>query len=229
MIKSSRSATIFIFDLFMLYGSFLGVFVHYNGFIPVSLRAIMLMLFVGVTWFIIAFNSSAISINSDFRILSTLKGLVIAYSVLSVSVIMAVAVFGNFAPNNKLILWPLFIGMCLSMGIRLFSLVCARHLLTEGYQQKHVLLIGGGRVAEKVINEILSKKHLGYRLHGVLADRYHESLPKGLYLGKHDRLSEIVRSGQVDEVIVALSMKMEKEILTKVPEKRDYILHRALF
>lgn len=62
MIKNHKSATFFILDLFILYGSFLGVFVHYNGFIPVSLGAIMLMLFVGVAWFIITFNSSAISI-----------------------------------------------------------------------------------------------------------------------------------------------------------------------
>ena len=86
MITKSRSATFFILDLFILYASFLGVFVLYNGFISVSLGAIMLMLFVGVAWFIIAFNSSATSIGSDFRILSTLKDMVIAYSVLSVSV-----------------------------------------------------------------------------------------------------------------------------------------------
>ena len=64
-----------------------------------------------------------------------------------------------------------------------------------------------------MIDEILSKRHLGYRLHGVLADRYHESLPKGLWLGKHDRLREIIRSGQVHEVIVALPMKREDEIV----------------
>ena len=59
-------------------------------------------------------------------------------------------------------------------------------------------------------------RHLGYRLHGILADRYHESLPKGLCLGKHERLREIIRSGQVDEVIVALPMKKEEEIMDMV-------------
>ena len=213
MITKSKSTTIFVLDLFIIYGSFLVVFVLYNGFVPVSLRAIMLMLFVGVAWFIVAFNSSAISINSDLRILSTLKDIVVAYSVLSVSVIMAVAIFGEFAPSNKLILWPLFIGLCFSATIRFFALVCAKHLLTKGHHQKHILLIGGGRVAEKVINEILSKRHLGYSLHGALAGGCPESLPERLYLGKHDKLSEIVRSGQVDEVIVALPVKLENEIV----------------
>lgn len=213
MIKKSRSATIFIFDLLVLYASFLGVFVYYNGLIPVSFKANMLMLLVGFMWFIIAFNSSATSINIDSKILSTLKDTLIGYSVLSVSVIVAVAVFGEFAPNNKLILWPLFIALCLSMAIRFFSLVCAKHFVKEGYQQKHVLLVGGGRVAEKAINQILSSRHLGYRLYGVLADKYHESLPKGFYLGKQHRFCEIARAGQIDEVIVALPLSMEKEII----------------
>lgn len=213
MIKKSRSATIFIFDLLVLYASFLGVFVYYNGLIPVSFKANMLMLLVGFMWFIIAFNSSATSISIDSKILSTLKDTLVGYSVLSVSVIGTVAVFGEFAPNNKLILWPLFIALCLSMAIRFFSLVCAKHFVKEGYQQKHVLLVGGGRVAEKAINQILSSRHLGYRLYGVLADKYHESLPKGFYLGKQHRFCEIARAGQIDEVIVALPLSMEKEII----------------
>ena len=114
MITKSKSATIFILDLLILYFSFFIVFVHYNGFVPVSLRAILMMLFVAVAWFIIAFNSSAANMHPDFKILSTLKNVVAAYSVLTVSVIMVVAVFADFAPNNKLILWPLFLGLCLS-------------------------------------------------------------------------------------------------------------------
>ena len=137
----------------------------------------------------------------------------VAYSVLTVGVIMAVAIFGEFAPNNKLVLWPLFIGLCLSVILRFCVLVCAKFLIKKGYHQKQVLLVGGGSVAEKVIKEILSKRHLEYRLHGALADRCHESLPKRLYLGKHDRLSEIVGSGQVDEVIVAFPSKVENEVI----------------
>ena len=216
MITKSRSAAIFIFDLLVLYASFLGIFVYYNGLIPVSFKANMLMMLVGFMWFVIAFNSSTTSISIDSKILSTLKDTLIGYSVLSVSVIVAVAAFGNFGPNNKLILWPLFISLCLSMGIRFFCLVCAKHFVKEGYQQKHVLLVGGGRVAEKAINQILSSRHLGYRLYGVLADKYHESLPKGFYLGKQDRFCEIARAGPIDEVIVALPLRMEKEIMEVV-------------
>ncbi|MFV9645123.1 MAG: nucleoside-diphosphate sugar epimerase/dehydratase [Desulfobacterales bacterium] len=114
------------------------------------------------------------------------------------SVIGVVAVFGEFAPNNKLILWPLFLAVILSSLLRFFYLVILKYFVKHGYQQKSVLLIGGDRVAEKVMNKILSFPNLGYRLYGILADYYHDTLPKGLYLGKLDRFSEIVRSGVED-------------------------------
>ena len=70
-------------------------------------------------------------------------------------------------------------------------------------------------------NQILSSRNLGYRLYGFLADKYHESLPKKYYLGKLERFKEIVRSGEVDEVIIALPLKMEETIVDMV-EKCEY-------
>ena len=88
-------------------------------------------------------------------------------------------------------------GLILSSALRFFYLLSIKHLVKEGYQQKAILLIGGDRVAEKTMNQILSSRDLGYRLYGILADYYHETLPKGYYLGKLQRFSEIIRSGLV--------------------------------
>ena len=214
--KPSKSATIFIFDLVILYGSFFGVFVHYEGFVAISYKAHILMAFVALMWFIIAVNSSIVSMSTETRMSSIFKDTFLGYSLLSVGVIGIVSVFGNFAPNNKLILWPLLFGLCISSLMRFVFLVCARHFVKGGYQQKHVLLLGGGRVAEKAMNQIMRSRQLGYRLYGVLSDDYHETLPKGFYLGKLDRFSEIVRSGAVDEVIIALPLRLEKMIVEMV-------------
>ena len=216
MIKPTGSATIFIFDLLILYASFFGVFVHYQGFTAIPYKAIILMVFVGLMWFIIAVNSSVASLSIETRILSIFKDTLIGYSLLSVGVIGTVAVFGQFAPNNKLVLWPLAISLGIAILARFLCLVCAKHFVKGGYQQKHVLLLGGGRVAEKAMNQIMRSRQLGYRIYGVLSDDYHESLPKGFYLGKLDRFSEIVRSGAVDEVIIALPLRLEKMIVEMV-------------
>ena len=174
------------------------------------------MLFAAVMWFFIAVNSSVANLHIETGILTMIKEILVGYSLLSVGIIGVVAVFGNFAPNNKLILWPLLIGVSTSFLVRFVFLICAKHFVSEGYQQKQVLLLGGGRVAEKTVNQLMKSRHLGYRLYGVLSDNYHETLPKGLYLGKLDRFSEIVRSGVVDEVIIALPLKLEEIILEMV-------------
>ena len=221
MVTRSKSAIIFILDLLILYACFLGVFVHYRGFTSIPLGAGILMVFIALVWFIIALNSSIATVHIESRIFSILKDTLIGYSVLSVGVIGIVAVFGEFAPNNKLILWPLFFGLILSSSLRFFYLISIKHLVKDGYQQKSILLIGGDRVAEKTMNEIISSRHLGYRLFGILADYYHETLPKGYYLGKLEKFSEIVRSGLVDEVMIALPLRME-EVIIDLVEKCEY-------
>ncbi len=113
MVRRSRSEIIFILDLLILYACFLGVLIHYKGSVDIPLGAVILMIFIAVVWFLIAVNSSIVSVNIESKIFTVLKDMLIGYSVLSVGVIGVVAVFGEFAPNNKLILWPLFFGCVL--------------------------------------------------------------------------------------------------------------------
>ena len=221
MIRGSRSATIFILDILIIYACFLGVFIHNNGFVAIPLGAVILMAFVALIWFIIALNSSIATVNIEFRIFTILKDNLIGYSVLSVGAVVVVAVFGEFAPNNKLILWPLLFAFILSSVLRLFAIFTIKHFVKEGYYQKSVLLIGWGQVAGKVANQILASRDLGYRLYGFLTDKNDEQIPKEFYLGKLERFKEIVRSGKVDEVIIALPLKMEETIIDMV-EKCEY-------
>ena len=46
---------------------------------------------------------------------------------------------------DLLILYGSFFGVCISSLMRFVFLVCARHFVSEGYQQNHVLLLGGGK------------------------------------------------------------------------------------
>jgi Undecaprenyl-phosphate glucose phosphotransferase len=221
MIRKSRSATIFILDLLILYTCFFGVYVHYQGYAAVPLMGSILMIFIALVWFIIALNSSITTVNVESKIFSILKDTLIGYSVLSAGVIGVVAIFGEFAPSNKLILWPLFFSIILSSLVRVFSFIALKCLVRHGYQQKSILLVGGDHVAEKVMNQVLSSPGLGYRLYGILADYYHDTLPQGLYLGKLDRFSEIVRSGVVDEVVIALPLRREQSIV-EIVKKCEY-------
>jgi FlaA1/EpsC-like NDP-sugar epimerase len=196
MFKKSLSATVFVIDLCILFSSFIGVFIYFNGWSSIPFKGAILLSYIAIAWFLIASNSSITNINIQSKILYVIRDTFIGYSVLCSSMIAVVAIFGEFAPNNKLILWPLFFSVVLSCAVRGLYLVTVKHFMKNGYQQKSLLLVGGDGVAERVVHEIVPRRELGYKLHGVIADDYQESLPRGMYLGKLDRFCEIVQSGR---------------------------------
>lgn len=221
MRRDSNSRTVFILDLTIIYFCFIIVFNYYYGAESIPLKGTLLMGLIALLWFFIAINSGICKINSNTNIFVALKEIIVSYSVLSAAVIATVAIFGNFKPNYKLILYPLLYSVSVSFIFRFVYLIVIKHFIRNGYQQQSVLVIGGDRVAERVIHKIVSSPELGYRLYGVLADYFHDTLPKGIYLGKLERFCEIIRSHLVDEVIIALPLRKE-EVITEIVDKCEY-------
>lgn len=213
---NGNSRFLFLFDLSIIYICFFSVYTYYEGFTSIPLKGNILIVAVAFLWFIISVNSDVCRVNRQSRSVKTVEKVLVAYSILSVAVIAMVAIFGEFRPNDKLLLFPLFYAFLVSIVTRLFFLITIKHFIKNGYQQKLIILIGEGRVAKKVINEIQSSPELGYRLHGVLSDEYDASLPNGLFLGTTDRFSEIVNTNKIDQVIIAAPLTKENIILQMV-------------
>lgn len=216
--ENINSRIIFIFDLVIIYLAFFVVHMHYRGQASISPMGMLLMGAVALSWFFISINSRILKVNRKSRVINTIVDIIVGYSVLTTIIIVLVAVFGNFRFNDKIILYSLLISVSLSCTYRLTYILTSRHLVKNGYQQKSVIIIGGGTVAERVLNRITSSPELGYRLHGILSDDYHEALPKGYYLGDLGRFKDIVRTGQIDEVIIAKPLRKEKVILKLVEQ-----------
>jgi len=212
MKRNGNNRFLFIIDLLALYVFFFFIFTYYEGHSPIPFKGNLLMGIIGFLWFFISINFEVCKVNKRSRIIMVIKNIFVAYSVLSVIVISLVAIYGNFRPNDKLVLYPLLFSLTFSTLLRIFFLIVIKHFIKNGYQYRSVLLIGGGQIAKKVLDKILFVPELGYRIHGVLSDDYHESLPKGYHIGNIDRLSEILRTNQIDEVIIAKPLSKEKII-----------------
>jgi FlaA1/EpsC-like NDP-sugar epimerase len=104
--------------------------------------------------------------QSPIHTLAVSKDIIIAYSVLSTITIATVAIFDEFRPNDKLILYPLLFGTISSCILRLCYLVISKQCLKHGYRKKSVLLIGGGHAARQITAKILSTPELGFRIQG---------------------------------------------------------------
>jgi FlaA1/EpsC-like NDP-sugar epimerase len=168
--ENGNSRILFITDLVIMFTCFFFVFKHYTGGTMVPLKGNILMGLIVIYWFLISVNSDILRINRLSNSISVSKDILIAYSVLSTITIATVAIFGQFRPNDKLLLYPLLFGAIASTALRLLYLLVSKQRLKLGHQLNTVLLIGGGNAARQVIATILATPELGFRIQGVLSD-----------------------------------------------------------
>lgn len=88
-------------------------------------------------------------------------------------------------------------------GKRLVLRLCLRKFRKRGFNQKHVLLLGNGPMAQRYIQALANDPNLGFFVEGYLASQ--DTIPDLGYLGNLDDLSSVLSDYQPDEVVAALS------------------------
>ena len=91
------------------------------------------------------------------------------------------------------------------ISIRIFL----RSLRTNGYNQKHVLLIGYSRAAEGFIDRVSVSPEWGYHVQGILDDHRPAGFAykKVQVLGPTNHLEDFLASNTLDEIAITLSIK----------------------
>ena len=91
------------------------------------------------------------------------------------------------------------------MAIRLFL----RSLRTNGYNQKHVLLIGYSRAAEGFIDRVSLNPEWGYHIQGILDDHKEQGYAyrQGQGLGTTGNLEGFLAANTLDEIVITLSIR----------------------
>ena len=91
------------------------------------------------------------------------------------------------------------------ISIRIFL----RSLRTNGYNQKHVLLIGYSRAAEGFIDRVSGNPEWGYHVQGILDDHRPAGFAykKVQVLGPTNHLEDFLASNTLDEIAITLSIK----------------------
>ncbi len=77
----------------------------------------------------------------------------------------------------------------------------------QGYNQKHVIILGSGRMANTYLQAIQDERELGYSAMGYVAGEAAAPLPGLNRLGGFEQLEELLNDLQPDEVISAIEME----------------------
>lgn len=108
--------------------------------------------------------------------------------------------------------WLLFYFTIINTGMLVAERNCMRYILRRarknGFNQKHVLLIGYSRAAEGFIDRVRKNPYWGYQIRGILDDALefgHEY--KGIrVIGNIKSLPDILALNRMDEIIITLSL-----------------------
>ena len=103
----------------------------------------------------------------------------------------------------------------LFFGINLFAEILMRNILrialrsmrSKGYNQKHVLIVGGGETALQYLKEIQRDRELGYHPVGYIADHTTKQMAGLRCLGSYDHLEKVLERQKPDEVISAIGVE----------------------
>ncbi len=147
---------------------------------------------------------------------------ILKYSVLGVLVIFFVIFFDDDRPNDVKIRFYIFYFALQSGAIAIAHFIISSNTnsrISRGKIGFSTLIIGSGEKAERIYEELKNmKRSLGFRitgyvsLPGVAENRFHGKLKR---FGDLSKLTEIIRSRQIEEAIIALD-KPEKETLTGI-------------
>ncbi|MHA1252805.1 MAG: undecaprenyl-phosphate glucose phosphotransferase [Candidatus Helarchaeota archaeon] len=78
--------------------------------------------------------------------------------------------------------------------------------------RKNLLILGSGRVGEKVRSTIIAHPEFGYNFLGFLDDSPHNKNTQELVIGKINELENILKKFHINEIIIALPLRFEEKI-----------------
>lgn len=123
-----------------------------------------------------------------------LKNIMVANAVALISAAAALYLF-RLQEFSRGVLAVFYVTVCLVLIIkRIILRMVLRNMRAKGYNQKHVLVVGGGELARRYVQAVENDEELGMRVADTLTDMNDLT----------DRMEQLLHGAEIDEVIAAL-------------------------
>lgn len=110
--------------------------------------------------------------------------------------------------RQVLIYFVIFTGI-LTIGERVALRAILHNIRRKGYNKKHVLIIGTGRLSKRLIEALTNNRYLGYEIIGIISDDIElgKRLAGITVTGRVDDLENIMHDNRIDEIFITISVK----------------------
>ena len=110
---------------------------------------------------------------------------------------------------SRLMIFVFFgINICVEVTIRNIIRESLRNMRRQGYNQKHIVMIGYSRATEQYIDRVRANPEWGYIIRGILADNVQRGTQyKGIkVIGRTENLTIILPENKLDEIVITLGL-----------------------
>src|SRR6478609_6692174 len=166
-----------------------------------ALAPLLAVLWMGVcTW---------MRVYESTRLMGRLREIQLLFKAHLVALLAFMAItylFEEYRYSRLVIIYFAILAAIAMASLRIVLRAALRSLRAHGFNLRHVLVVGEGIVMERLIGRLDSYPELGLRVLGVVTNEpAGSSVIRGKkVLGGFEDISEIIRAGNVDEVLIAL-------------------------
>lgn len=201
------------------------LFIAISFYLPYTLRYnsnLILFNIVGFREYSLVFILWAVTlvfILHNYRLYATDRSLTIpveitriAKAVIFSSIIAALAIFGlKLEIFSRLVFGETVVLLVITLsGWRSIKRIWVRHLVLKGGLSLNVLIVGAGKSAVSLVEEISSSPYLGLRIVGFLDDYKIGEVSGFPILGKIEEVKTIVQRKFVDEIYITIPSERER-------------------
>lgn len=179
----------------------------YHGFMPQNYLTALIIAFLLAAWWFPAFN-----VYKSWRgesIFNELRILFLGWSctVIGLLVVMVFTKTTEQYSRHWLGLW--FVVAFLAFAISRVALrIVLRSLRNQGFNQRHIVLVGAGDLSGRITAKIRQSPWMGLKLCGFFADESEAGTHADLsYLGNLDAVVAYVEANRIDQVWITLPLR----------------------
>ena len=147
----------------------------------------------------------AFKLYGSYRFQSQIRELSVIFMInaVGVSVVTGILYVTKIVDFSRLALFLFFVFSTLSVSAKRICLrALLRYFRKQGYNQKHVIVVGNGHFARQYIEDVKKRPYLGFVVDGYVSKTDKRGM--GRRLGEYEELEAILERYSADELIVAL-------------------------
>ncbi|MGI1658553.1 MAG: undecaprenyl-phosphate glucose phosphotransferase [Desulfitobacterium sp.] len=137
-------------------------------------------------------------------------GKIIRANLLSIVILLSILyIVKEIHYSRQVLIYFVILTSVLTIGERVALRAILYSIRKNGYNKKHVLIIGTGRLAKRLIEAFRENRYLGYEILGVIDDNVApgKKLAGITVTGGLDNLETIIKESKIDEIFITIAAK----------------------